>query len=810
LVAGNSSRASTLKISLDSTTRLPTEVEADYTVSHTVLNELAQQKTPITVFFDPQMIGVERAEVFTNLNRREFADRDANGDGVPDGIEPPRGNSIAVGDDFNYYKAYPMYLVSGGYQLTLSVAKCGVYRVTARYRLLTDPAGTYRWYGDEIDGSGIHKRDHCVVASPPEATTLQIYEANPLTILATSAGPQDRGTLAVLARGLGPGAVPAFSLAYLKALGCNTIWLQPVHPRGLEGRQTDPTTNLPYSLGSPYSVRNFFAVMPLMAKAFIPGADPAANDTPAGRAEALAEFQEFVKAADDQGIAVMLDAPFNHTAPDLELGADGARLWGARKSTPAAAIRDVEPRVFSRFGEYDERAASVKDIAQAPDRFDFGKWSDVRDLYFGRYASLVPNQSEINNYKDEEDYFDYSVGAENQEGPGNGHFDRITQNLWRFFGDYIQYWLTQTGYPENVAGLPLATNAGIDGLRADFAQGLPPQCWEYIINRTRSRKWNFVFMAESLDGGPVTYRSGRHFDILNENTIYELHSDQNATDFENTYISHRNALNGALVLLNTSSQDEDNYKDPFEALLRFAANSTMDGATMIFPGQELGLTGTIVPPHDTNVSEGAPFGYERYEIGFGGKPIPQFKTYNSMMPLWRSFRNGLNNSQQLHDLYEAIGIARSNSPALRSPTRSFLRLKDGSVTQSIFAVAKFELRNADPRSSDVVLAFINLTPHQFVSTRNGNGYDLNLDDDRNRVNDFGIQPDRLYNVRNLAAYQGVDRIRRSRFLWNNSVSGRDLLKNGISIQFNAVPIDSAGWGKAPYEAQYLKLVDVTP
>ena len=36
---------------------------------------------------------------------------------------------------------------------------------------------------------------------------------------------------------------------------------------------------------------------------------------------------------------------------------------------------------------------------------------------------------------------------------------------------------------------------GIDGLRCDFGQGLPPQLWEYIINRTRSFKWNFMFMA---------------------------------------------------------------------------------------------------------------------------------------------------------------------------------------------------------------------------------------------------------------------------------------------------------------------------
>jgi hypothetical protein len=106
------------------------------------------------------------------------------------------------------------------------------------------------------------------------------------------------------------------------------------------------------------------------------------------------------------------------------------------------------------------------------------------------------------------------VGSEDGAGTGNGHFDQITQRVWQFFGDYMQFWLTETGYPENPEHAALDVGAGIGGLRADFAQGLPPQAWEYVINRTRSRKWDFVFMAESLDGGAVTYRSNRHFDVL--------------------------------------------------------------------------------------------------------------------------------------------------------------------------------------------------------------------------------------------------------------------------------------------------------
>jgi hypothetical protein len=102
--------ASSLRISLGSTRLRGVEVEADYTTTHVYIDEVAHQTQPITVFFDPQMLGVESAEVFTNLNRRERATLDANSDGIEDGIMPPPGNSIAVGDDSNYYKAYRMGL----------------------------------------------------------------------------------------------------------------------------------------------------------------------------------------------------------------------------------------------------------------------------------------------------------------------------------------------------------------------------------------------------------------------------------------------------------------------------------------------------------------------------------------------------------------------------------------------------------------------------------------------------------------------------------------------------------------------------
>ena len=804
-------RASSLRISSGSAQRLATEVEADYTTSHLFIDEVAGESVPITVFFDPQVLNVESAEVFTNLNRRDRAVKDADGDGVEDGIKPPPGDSVAAGDDRHYYQAHAMRNVAGGFQVTFTATRCGAYRLTARYRLNGDPSGMHRWYGSETNAQGILKRDHAFVVSPKMARDVQMYEVDPLTVIATGTAADQRGTFADLADGLPPDRGPLFSLSYVKQLGVNMLWMLPIHADGIDGRQTNPKTGQPYTVGSPYAVKNFFTVMPLLAKGFTPGVTPAANDTPAGRDRALSEFQDFVKAADKQGVGVMLDAPFNHAAHDVELAPPGQTLWGNAGSTTTSEIRNVEDRFFSRHNAYDMRAPGVDSIAVAPDRFDFGKFEDVFDIYFGRYAALVPNgdPSQEFDFRDEGDWFDYSVGREDGEGAGNGHFDAVTQKVWRYFGGYVPFWLTQTGYPANEAGESLDSTAGVDGLRADFGQGLPPPCWEYIINRARSRKWNLVFMAESLDGGPVTRRSARHFDALNENIVFGLHHARSTNDFRALYDDRRASYGTAPVLLNTSSHDEDNYKDPFEGLLRYAVNSTIDGMTLISAGQELGLRGTIVPPNDSNPAAGPPFGYELYETNFG-KQIPQFKEFNSLMPLWREAKRADGGAAHLYNLYAAIGIARRASPALRGANRVFLNLKDDTPHEQIFSVAKFERRNAGPKDQDVVFAFVNLVVGADVATPTDNAFNVNVDADHDGVNDFGIKPTRLYNVKNTAAYTEADPRRRDVFLWGNGRLGSDLLKNGVFVRLNRVPTDRNGWANAPYEAQYLKLFDVTP
>ena len=753
-------------------------LNADYTTSHVFVDEVAGDLVPLNILFSPNTNTLTDVEVFSNVNNRDRAALDANGDGIEDGIIAPNGNSIVAGVGTNYHQAYVMTATGnpGEYSLTLNAQKTGAYRLTARYKV----SGNTNWFWYSSNG----RRDHAIVVSPKKSRDIVLYELNTLTVESQGQGFADRSTFTDLWDGPGSRAYNAvssrFNLNYVTNLGVNWLWFQPIHPQGIAGRENDPATGLPYEVGSPYAVKNFFEVSPLMSK----------GNT---RADGMNEFTNFVAAADTANVSIMLDAAFNHTAYDCELAASGVFYF---KTNGAATdeIRNSEARFYSRTDAYDMRASGTGNIAIAPDRYDFainsppnyGKWTDVKDVYFGRYAALWSNLGSTGAQLNEADWLDTSIGAENSAGDGNGHFDTITQNTWRYFADYILFWLDKTGCPN---GTPASqTSKGIDGLRADFGQGLPPQCWEYIINKSRSRKWDFVFMSESLDGGAVTYRSNRHFDMLNENIVFALKSAANATDYRSIFESRRTAYGQGLVLLNTTSHDEEGYDDPFQALVRHGVSATIDGAPMVFYGQELGSSRLG--------------SFDRYEVNFG-KQVPHFKKYNSLQPLL--FPGGRTNGQDyVYPVYSAINQARQSSPALRSSSRYFLDQTGGGAQPQIHSVAKYETLGASPNQSDVVFAFAN------IDRNNNQSGTFNVNITQGGSNYFGIKPGRTYNVKNIAAYTAIDPNRRNVWLWGAGITGSNVLANGVFVSLNKVPASDPAWATSPFEAQYLKLYDVTP
>ena len=728
-------------------------INADYGMTHVFIDEVSNDAVPLTTLFSPNSSNVVEADVYSDLNRRDYATHIGN-NGIEEGIVPPDGNTIATGDTNHYYEAYAMSPTStpGQYSLRLCAQKTGVYRLTARY--LVAGSTNWNWYSTNSPDATGNRRDFIVVVSPKKAMGAVVYElaVNNIDASGAASNGSQRSTFSDLTN-----AASRFNLNYVTNLGVNWLWLEPIHPRGISG-----------SINSPYCVKNYFQVSPGMSKA---------NTRPA----AMQEFTNFVAAADAAGVNVMVDEPFDHTAHDVELDNEGVADFGGAGNPgnwqQTDLIANRIPEFFSATNAWCNRASSSNNIAIAPD-IDIPKWTDVNDVFFGVYAALVcSNPQADNNQYSPDDWFDYSSNT--------GNFDYVTQNVWRYFAGSLLYWLNQTGCTN---GTPAGqTSVGIDGIRADFADGLPPQCWEYIINKVRCQKWDFVFLAESLSWPPPsapTYRAGRDFDILCDSVYSAYQTATTATSYQNIFTSERSSYGQCLMLWNAASHDAGfYYTDPYQALIPFMAGGTIDGMPHIFYGQELGTTES--------------FGFSIY-----ASDVPSMYVFNSLVPAITAAVGNLR-IDQLYPLYSAVGTARLSSPALQSANRVFL-----SPTASqpyIYAVAKFTTTNGSPNFNDVVFAFVNL-----AYTNSEQGY-FNISITQNSTNLFGIKPGRLYNVKNIAAYQGIDPNRRSYWLWGtNGITGSNLLTSGVFVSLNPVPTTDAGWTNAPFEAQYLKLYDVTP
>jgi glycosidase len=736
-------------------------INGDYGTTHVFVNEVSNDAVPLTIVFSPNASNVVEADVFSNLNRRDHATA-VGSNGIEEGIVPPDGNTIATGDTNHYYEAYPMSPTStpGQYSLTLYAQKTGVYRLTARYQV--SGSTNWNWYSTNAPYTTGNRRDFGIVVSPKKALNAVIYElgVNNIGAQGDAGDGSQRSTFVDLYNG--PGSRPydpiynRFNLNYVTNLGVNWLWLEPIHPIGVEG-----------SINSPYCAKNFFAVSPWMSKANT-------------RTAAMQEFQGFVAAADAAGVNVMLDEPFDHTAHDVELANEGVADFGGAGNPgnwqPSDLISMRVPQFFSKTNAWCSRASSSNNIAIAPD-IDIAKWTDVNDVFYGDYAALVcENPQDDNNDLSSADWFDYTTNT--------GNFDHVTQNVWRYFADTLLYWLDQTGCTN---GTPAGqTSIGIDGVRADFATGLPPQCWEYIVNTVRSRKWDFVFLAESLGSGVTPYRASRDFDIVNDSVYSKFQTAVTTTNYQTIFDSERSNYGPCLILWNATSHDAGfYYPDPYQALIRFMVGGTIDGVPHIFYGQEMGTT--------------EDFGFSLY-----AGDVPSLYAFNSLQP---AVAAGINNFkvQQLYPLYAAVGRARQSSAALCGANRCFLG--SSAPQSSIYAVAKFTVTNGSPNFSDVVFAFVNLdanNSHQAV---------FNVNIGQNGANSFGIQSNRLYNVKNIGAYTAADQGRTGYWLWNGGaggVIGSNILANGIAVSLNPVPTNNAGWTNAPFEAQYLKLYDVTP
>ena len=688
------------------------------------------QALPVRVEIARQDLGPGdfEVQVFTNLNRRDFA--------------VVQEAAAQAGGATSYWMSHAMTAVGQSYgnlvyEAQLPIQKCGAYRLTARYR--RSGSTGWWWHNDftPYDGAA-RQRDCAIVVSPAKAATARLYEVNALTVEATQGGDyENRSTLDDLLSTHDFDGFNPFHVGYISsALQFNTLWLMPVFPQTRwrwDREAWDWASN--QSPGSPYATRDYWSINPWLA-----------DDAQPHRAMEL--FQQVLEEADAAGVDVFLDVALNHAGRDVVYG-DGAVELGLcapeekdawiREVRPAWCTRGVEFRDGWAHPRYREPAANGFECAVwAPaDRLNEHVWDDANvDWFFGDYSSLGPKP-----FAQAHDYWGRPAGHGDGRGSAEDERDLFytdlsgdgdTARLWRYFAHLLPFWLGKTA-------------GRLAGIRADFAQGLPNHLWEFIVNRTRQARWDFVFLAEVLDPDPIQYRLNKVFDVLTTKDHY-LYRKSDVTMpqlFDSLEAEARLFGGDSLIMHNGTSHDEEGNPDRWAMTARYAVAAALYGAPMVFMGQPLGEGG---------------------KMAFRERWDSMYQRWNQPDP----------DRAHVAAMYKRINLARDWSPELSQRTRYFLNLTGGGFHDRIFAVARW----VDAGAADsLVLTFVNLNAAGGAAAT------------------FAVPP----SIRLSGNYQAVNMVADDpgATLWPAQRSAQDIYANGIYVSF-----------ALPNEVQYLRLIEV--
>ncbi|QWV93792.1 hypothetical protein KP004_00945 [Geomonas oryzisoli] len=667
-------------------------------------------------------------ELFSNLNRRDFVR-----------THEPLADS---GGPTSYWMPYRMSFQGRSFDnlvftLELPVQKCGAYRITARYR--SAGSDTWWWHNDFSPWPGQpSQRDCAVVVSPGKAAQARLYEANALTVEALAGGSyENRSTLDDFLSTHDFDGFNPFQLTYInKELGFNTLWLMPVFPNTQwrwDRQKWDWATN--DSPGSPYSSRDYWSINRWLAD----------NAAPA---RALELFQTLFREAKDDDLDVFIDLAFNHAGRDVIYGAGAVDLGFCSMQEQEEWVRQHRPSWCTRgtafvdghsVPYYREAAHSDFECAVwAPaDRLNEHIWDDANvDWFFGDYSALGPKPGRGTDYwGNPVTHWDPKGNAEDERDILYSDLasDSETERLWQYFGYILPYWIEKSG-------------GKLAGIRADFAQGLPNQLWEYIVNRTRKARWDFIFLAEVLDPDVIQYRLNRVFDVLTtkDHHLYRMNAVR-MTDLFHSLEAESTLFGGeALVMHNGTSHDEMGNDNKWAMMARYAVTASIYGCPMIFMGQPLGLADKL------------PF-------------------RDSWANMYKAWTDDIPEREAVGRMYLKINQAREATPELREPNRYFLCLVEGGFHEEIYSVARW--RGEDGERDAVTLVFVNL------DTSHGNAGTFRLPG--------AIRLSGEYQARNLVADDP------NRTLWPAARNAQDIYDNGIYVVFTL-----------PNEVQYLKLVRV--
>jgi len=657
------------------------------------IDEDAADTVPLEVFVEVYAPGVDKSlievETYTNLNRREQAT-------LVDDHSGPKSTW--------YYMPYSMTHVGmkGNnhlYKTTINVDKTGAYRVSTRMKI---NGGDWQWHNSFTTDS-INHRDAAVVVSPKKALDVSLYEVNSAVVEATHGGSEaNRSTFEDFTNHDVDGFDP-FNVDFVKnTLGFNSMWLMPIFPI-TEWRFNscgygcgDWESN--HKPGSPYAAKDFWSVNPLLSD----------SNT---EAAAMSEFQYMVNEAEKVGLNVFIDVAFNHSGRDTKFGQGAVDLGMVPGSQKNSWVKNTRPEWSTKGLNWKVAASSESDAAvYAPvDREGEHSWTDAGfDWYFGDYSSLGPKLGRGGDW-------DHAADSEKDAFYTDLSADANVRDTFEYFAYILPYWLDKT-------------NGQLDGIRADFAQGLPPQAWEYIINKTRNEKWDFVFLAEVLDPSAILYRVNRQFDIITTVNHFNFRDDNSTTQdyFDVRSLEETSYGYNAAVMHNGTSHDESGNANQWGMLARYAVSNAIYGVPMAYMAQPLGVSEKI-----------------------------------NFESAWSNMNNSWNNDNNadLNEYYKRINTARDENEAFKSKNSYFLNKKSGGgFNNDILAVARWTEGN-------IIAAFVNLRNWNVGSETYDFPETINLD------------PTTVYQAYNVMSDD------QTAPLWGAGRTGADILANGLSVVF---------------------------
>jgi glycosidase len=275
----------------------------------------------------------------------------------------------------------------------------------------------------------------------------------------------------------------------LKKLGSTHIWLTGILQQATStdypeiGEPADDPDLLKGLAGSPYAIRDYFDVSPDYA------------EVPARRLE---EFKAAVARIHDAGLKVLIDFVPNHVArsysstvmPDLTFGAtdDRSKFFSPENNffwlAPSA---DGPPLRLPTVDANGNATSPTSKVARAVSDGRFKPEMEHGRVTGDNVVSWSPSQGNWYETVKLNYGFDFTDRSkQTREYPHGNQPDKKIPDTWTKMDEIIAYWQSM----------------GVDGFRVDMAHMVPPEFWQWMIDRARNRNPDAFFVAEAYDTDP--------------------------------------------------------------------------------------------------------------------------------------------------------------------------------------------------------------------------------------------------------------------------------------------------------------------